>query len=172
MLNTKFALIIQVHAPSSPIALIFINHHHQIIGQRPALVSLDGGHAGQRRTGHPGRQLRPSLLRGRPLGRDRHLRTSRLLATATATLIARHTTIDVGPPTVAALTVSDLRQVPESQWASIPDVIGRIDDEALARMREKLATVYEAHFASMARMVDTVLNITRDRIYAHGFAGR
>jgi hypothetical protein len=62
--------------------------------------------------------------------------------------------------------------VPESQWASIPDVIGRIDDEALARMREKLATVYEAHFASMARMVDTVLHITRDRIYAHGFAGR
>ncbi|ELR19126.1 uncharacterized protein ACA1_335890 [Acanthamoeba castellanii str. Neff] len=62
--------------------------------------------------------------------------------------------------------------VPESQWASIPDVIGRIDDEALARMREKLATVYEAHFASMARMVDTVLHITRDRIYAHGFTGR
>jgi hypothetical protein len=26
MFNTKFALIIQVHAPSSPTALIFINH--------------------------------------------------------------------------------------------------------------------------------------------------
>jgi len=87
------------------------------------------------------------------------------IATATATLNGQ--LAHVVPP-----AWWPLGQVPESQWASIPDVIGRIDDEALARMREKLATVYEAHFASMARMVDTVLRITRDRIYAHGFAGR
>jgi hypothetical protein len=62
--------------------------------------------------------------------------------------------------------------VPESEWASIPDVLARIDDVTLARMREKLAAVYDENFASTERMVDTVLRITRDRIYAHGFAGR
>jgi len=61
--------------------------------------------------------------------------------------------------------------VPQSDMMNIPAIIQRIDDERLAHMRERLAEVYEKHFASFEQMIDTVLDITRDRIFAHSFVG-